>query len=404
MKFNYQARTKEGDIQAGAVEAASRETALKVLQDYRLIVTYLEKAGQEPFYSRRLKIFERVSRKDLVLFSRELSTMFKSEVSLIESLRAIAEETKNPSFKEKILKIGEEVEGGSSLSDALATFPDLFTSFYVNLVKSGEVSGQLSEVLEYLADHLEREYALLQKVLAMTIYPLFILITFTGVLLVMTIFVIPKLISVLVAESQELPLLTKIVVGFTETVRKFIVLIILGIGTLVFSLRRYRKTPEGKKQFDYLFLKIPLIGPLLKMIYLSRFAENLSTLISGGLPIAKALEITSEVVNNRRYQEIIIEAREEVRRGETVSRTLKKYPDFFPPFFSQMVLVGERTGRLSETLLDIVNFYQKEIERGAEVLLSLMEPLLIIILGGAVGILIAAILLPLYQMGSTPIQ
>ncbi|OHA62109.1 MAG: hypothetical protein A2117_00605 [Candidatus Wildermuthbacteria bacterium GWA2_46_15] len=404
MKFNYQARTKEGDIQAGAVEAASREAALKVLQDYSLIVTYLEKAGQEPFYSRRLKIFERVSRKDLVLFSRELSTMFKSEVSLIESLRAIAEETKNPSFKEKILKIGEEVEGGSSLSDALTTFPDLFTSFYVNLVKSGEVSGQLSEVLEYLADHLEREYALLQRILAMTIYPLFILITFTGVLLVMTIFVIPKLISVLVAESQELPLLTKIVVGFTETVRKFIILIILGIGTLVFSLRRYRKTPEGKKQFDYLFLKIPLIGPLFKMIYLSRFAENLSTLISGGLPIAKALEITSEVVNNRRYQEIIIEAREEVRRGETVSRTLKKYPDFFPPFFSQMVLVGEKTGRLSETLLDIVNFYQKEIERGAEVLLSLMEPLLIIILGGAVGILIAAILLPLYQMGSTPIQ
>src|SRR3972149_3579735 len=158
MKFNYQVRTKEGDIQAGVVEAASQEAAANVLQGYNLIVTFLEKAGEEPFYSRSLKIFEKVSRKDLVLFLRELSTMFKSEVSLIEALQAIAEETKNAAFKEKIFKIGEEVEGGTSFSDALAIFPKLFPSFYINLVKSGESSGKLSEILEYLADHLEREY------------------------------------------------------------------------------------------------------------------------------------------------------------------------------------------------------------------------------------------------------
>lgn len=404
MKFNYQARTKEGDIQAGVVEAASREAALKVLQDYALIVTYLEAAAGEPFYSQRLKIFERVSRKDLVLFSRQLSTMFKSEVSLIESLRAIAEETKNPGLKEKILKVGEEVEGGSSFSEALEKFPDLFSPFYINLVKSGEASGKLSEVLQYLADHLEREYALLQRVTTLAIYPLFILVTFLGVLLVMTLFVIPKLLTVLMAESQELPLLTKIVVGFTDFIRRFILLIALAAGLGIFSLRKYRQTPAGKKQFDNFILWLPLIGSLLKMIYLSRFAENLSTLISGGLPIAKALEITAQVVTNQRYQEIILETKEEVRRGEMISRTLKKYPDFFPPFFSQMVLVGEKTGRLSETLLDIVRFYQKEIESGVEVMLSLLEPILIIVLGGAVGVLIAAILLPLYQMGSTPIQ
>jgi len=400
MKFNYQARTKEGDIQAGAVEAASQEAAVNVLQDYDLIVTFLEKAGEEPFYSRSLKIFETVSRKDLVLFLRELSTMFKSEVSLIEALQAIAEETKNVAFKEKIFKIGEEVEGGTSFSDALATFPKLFPSFYINLVKSGESSGKLSEILEYLADHLEREYELARKIIGMVIYPAFVLITFTIVLLVMTIVVIPKLTSSLDLDSQSLPLMTKIVIGFTDALRKYIVFIIAAIIGLIVFLQRYSRTKAGKSNLDAFVLKIPVVGNLLKMIYLTRFAENFSTLISGGLPITKSLEILSGVMNNQCYRDIILETKEEVRRGEMVSKVLKKHPDLVPSFFSQIVLVGERTGRLSETLMDIVAFYEKEIERDIQVLLSLLEPILIIVLGAAVGILIAAVLLPLYQMGS----
>jgi len=399
MKFNYQARTKEGDIQAGVVEAASQETAINILQNYGLIITYLEKAEEGPFYSRSLRIFEKVSRKDLVLFLRELATMFKSEISLIEALRTLAEETKNLNFKEKILKIGESIEGGTSLSEALAIFPDLFPSFYVNLVRSGEVSGKLSDVLEYLADHLEREYDLSQKILTMMIYPIFVLVTFGGVLLVMTLFVIPKMIDVLSSEMQELPLITRVVIGFTNFLRRFIIPIIIVIGALVFSLLRYRKTPEGKKNFDSFLLKIPSVGKVFKMIFVTRLAENLSTLISGGLPITKALEILSGVVDNYCYQEIILEAKEEVRRGEMISKVFKRHPDFIPPFVNQMVLVGERTGRLSETLLHIVRFYEKEIGKDIGVLLSLLEPLMIVILGGAVGVLIAAILLPMYQIG-----
>ena len=399
MKFNYQARTKEGDIQAGVVEAASQETAINILQNYGLIITYLEKAEEGPFYSRSLRIFEKVSRKDLVLFLRELATMFKSEISLIEALRTLAEETKNLNFKEKILRIGESVEGGTSLSEALAIFPDLFPSFYVNLVRSGEVSGKLSDVLGYLADHLEREYDLSQKILTMMIYPIFVLVTFGGVLLAMTLFVIPKMIDVLSSEMQELPLITRVVIGFTNFLRRFIIPIIIVIGALVFSLLRYRKTPEGKKNFDSFLLKIPSVGKVFKMIFVTRLAENLSTLISGGLPITKALEILSGVVDNYCYQEIILEAKEEVRRGEMISKVFKRHPDFIPPFVSQMVLVGERTGRLSETLLHIVRFYEKEIGKDIGVLLSLLEPLMIVILGGAVGVLIAAILLPMYQIG-----
>jgi type IV pilus assembly protein PilC len=402
VKFNYQARTKEGDVQAGVVEAASQEVAVKVLQEYGLVVTFLEQAGEEPFYSKSLGIFQRIGRKDLVLFSRELSAMFKSEVSLVESLRAIAEETKNPTFKEKILKLGETVEAGTSFSAALAGFPELFSDFYINLVKSGEVSGQLSDVLEYLADHLEREYDLLRKISGMMIYPAFVLVVFTGVLLAMSLLVMPKMISMLETESQSLPLITKIVIGFTEFLRKYIILIGAGLVFLVILFKRYSQTEIGKKNIDNFWLKFPLVGRLLKMIYLTRLAENLSTLISGGLPIAEALEIVAKVVGNSRYQDIILETREEVRRGETISYVLKKYPEFVSAFFSQMVLVGEKTGRLSEILLNIVRFYQKEVEGSMENLLSLLEPLMIIILGGAVGILIAAVLLPIYQIGTGP--
>ena len=401
MKFNYQARTKTGDVQAGVIEAASQEAAVNVLQSYELVVTFLKETEEEPFYFRNLKIFEKVSRKDLVLFLRELSIMFKSEVSLVEALQSIAEETKNPVFKESILKMGEEIEGGTSFSDALAVFPKLFSPFYINLVKSGESSGKLSEVLEYLADHLEREYDLARKIISMIVYPAFVLITFTIVLLIMTIIVIPKLTATLDVSSEELPMVTKIVIGFTGAMRKYIFVIIAAIIALIVFLQRYRQTKEGKSKLDALVLKIPIVGNLLKKIYLTRFAENFSTLISGGLPITKSFEILGGVIDNQCYKDLIFEAKEEVRRGEMISKVLKKHPDLMPSFFSQMVLVGERTGRLSETLMNIVAFYEKEIERDIQMLLSMIEPILMIVLGGAVGILIAAVLLPIYQMGGS---
>ncbi len=401
MKFNYQARTKDGDVQAGAVEAASQEAALQVLQSYDLLVTFLEKASAEPFYSRPLKIFQRVSRKELVLFSRELATMFKSEVTLMESLRTIAEETKNLVFREKILKISESIEGGTSFSEALNGFPELFSPFYINLVKSGEISGQLADVLEYLADHMEREFVFLQKIIVMMIYPAFVLVVFVGVLLVMAIKVIPQLLDVVLAEAGELPLVTRIVIFFSNFLRKYFVLLAAGVAGLSVLLGRYYRTSSGKKWFDNFFLKVPVVGSFLKTVHLARFAENLSTLISGGLPIAKALEITADVVSNNNYQKVILEAREEVRRGETISSVLKKYPRLIPPFFGQMVLVGEKTGTLSGVLLNISSFYQKESERAAEAMLGLLEPLMILLLGGAIGVLIAAVLLPLYQGGGT---
>ena len=401
MKFNYQARTKTGEIQAGTVEAPSKEAALTLLHKYGLYVTLLEEIVPLPVYARKIKIFERITRADLVLFSRQLSIMFASKVPLIEALGTLASQTKKTEFREKILKISEEVEGGTALSTALSHHPKIFSPLYISMVRSGEASGKLSEALSYLADHLEREYDLVSKTRGAMIYPAFILVFFLIVITVMLIWVVPQLTKVLEETGQTLPLITQIVIGISKFVRSRGWILIILFLTLAGFIHWYLKTPEGGKFFDRVSLKFPLIGDFLKKTYLSRLAENLSTLISGGLPIARALEITGEVVGNDVYRTIILETRDEVRRGEPISSVLARYPEAFPPVFGQMTLVGERTGTLDTSLMNIVVFYHKEVDRAIDNLLGLLEPILIVFLGLLVALFAISIILPLYQIGVT---
>ncbi len=400
MKFNYQARTKEGEIQTGTVEAPSREAALNLLRKHGLYLTALEKIAARPIYARKIKIFQRTSRKDIVLFSRQLSIMFKSKVSLSETLRTLASQTKNPDFKEKLLTLVENVEGGTSLSQALKNYPKLFSPFYVAMVKSGEVSGNFSDVLNYLANHLEKEYHFLSKIRGAMIYPAMIVFVVLIVLALMMFFVIPNLMKLMEETQQELPFITKVVMGLSVFLKHWGWLVLAGLVGLIFLGLQYYKTSAGKKRLDRLVLRLPLIGDFLKMLYLSRFASNLSTLISGGLPIARALKITGNIIGNSVYKDIILKSQEGVRRGVPISSILEKYPQAFPAMFCQMTLVGEKTGTLDKTLMDVVSFYQKETDRRIDILLSILEPLLIIFLGLVVVGLMAAVLLPLYSMMS----
>ena len=398
MKYNYQARTKKGEVQTGIIEASSREAAIVLLRKYGLYVTILEEATALPIYAKRLKLFEGITRQDIVLFSRQLSIMFKSKVPLVESLNVLSSQTRNLDLKERILDLSEEVEGGTSFSGALSRHPEIFSSFYISMVKAGEVSGTLSESLEYLADHLEREYHLTSKIRGALLYPALIVVVVLLVITMMIFFVIPNLSEVLIGSGSELPTATKIVINSAAFLREFGWVLGLVILLVIFAAFRYYRSQKGKKFFDGLFLKIPVIGPFLKTINLALFAENLSTLISGGLPIASALQTVGEIVGNSRYKEVIFEARDRVRKGETISSVLSAAPEVFPPVFVQMTLVGERTGTLDSTLMNIVNFYKKEIDRTIDNLLSILEPLLIVILGVVVAGLMLAILLPLYQM------
>ena len=397
MKFNYQARTKKGEIQAGVVEASSKEAAILLLQKYGLYITYLEEV-KVPFYARKVTIFKRISRKDIVLFSRQLAIMFSSKVSLVEALTTIASQTKNFEFRERILDLSQEVEGGSTFSKALSRHSQIFSSFYISMVKSGETSGKLSESLSYLADHLEKEYYLISKLRGAMIYPSLVVTVALVVLLVMIFFVIPQVAKVFQESGQALPIITQLVISLSLFLKKWGFLFIgLLVGFIIFVLR-YIKTSEGKENFDKISLRLPIIGELLKMVYLSRFAENLSTLISGGLPIARALETTGEIVGNTVYKRIIFLTRDEVQRGEPISSVLRRYPETFPPLFCQLTLVGEKTGTLQKTLLNIVDFYQKEVDRSTENLLTILEPVLIIFLGVIVAGLMAAVLIPIYKI------
>lgn len=398
MEFNYQARNKKGQVSSGIVEASTQEAAISLLQRRGLYVTFLEEKGRLPIYAKGIKLFEGVSRKDIVLFSRHLSIMFKAKVPLVEALQILSAETKNLNFKEKLFSISEEIKAGTSFSAALSKYPKLFSPFYISMLRAGEASGKLSESLEHLAEHLKKDYELTSKIRGAMVYPALVLVFVFAVLLVMVFFIIPNLTQVLEETGQELPLITQLVLNFSDFLRQgFLILSLFFISIFVFCFKYY-KTEKGKRFFDELFFKIPLLGSFQKMIYLSRFAENLSTLISGGIPVAQSLKITGDIVGNSVYQEVILNAREEVRRGERISLVLRKHPELFSPMFCQMVLVGEETGTLDKTLMDVVDFYQKETERNTEAFLSILEPALIIFLGGIVGIIMFAVLMPLYRL------
>lgn len=398
MKFNYQARTKTGEIRSGVIEASSKEAAAAVLQRYGLYVTFLEETSVQPFWLKKIKLFDRVPKKELVMFSRQFSIMFKSRVSLMESLNVLAGQIRSPLFKEYIEKISEDVRGGVALSQALSYYPKVFSPFYVSMVKAGEASGTLSSSLEYLADHLEREYNLSGKIKGAMVYPCFILIVMFAVLVVMLWFVVPQMTELLKETGQELPFLTRFVLGVSDFLRRWGWLIAVSLAVLLVGVFQFSKSKSGKSFFDEKLLRLPFLGSSLKMICLSRFAENLSVLISGGLSIVQALEITGFIVDNTVYQKIIFAVRDEVRKGGMINTVLVKRPDFFPPVFTQMVLVGERTGTLDSTLMNLVDFYEKEVDRSITVLLSLLEPIMLLFLGLVVGGLVASILMPLYQI------
>lgn len=400
MKFNYQARSKKGEVQTGTVEASSREAAIILLQKHDLFVTFLGLAESKPFYARKIKIFGGVPKKEVVNFSRQLALMFKSKISLVQALHSIAEQTKNSTLREKILMISQEVEGGTRFSQALSAHPKLFSSFYISMVKAGEASGSLSESLTYLADHLERDYHLNSKIQGAMIYPALIVVVVVGVLIMMMYFVIPNMTKVLTETGQELPLITKIVIAISNFTKSWgWLMFLLSIGAYA-GFMRLSKTVEGKRIKDRFYLRVPLLSSFLRTAYLSRFAENLSTLIAGGIPIAQSLEITAEIVGNDAYQQIVFEIKDEVVRGENMSKVLARHPEAFPPILTQMVAIGEKTGTLDQSLMSVVDFYRKEMERSIDNLLSVLEPVMVIFLGGLVAGLMGAVLLPLYKMSS----
>lgn len=400
MKFRYKAKTKEGKVQKGIIEAFSKKGALNVLEKYGFYIISLEEAKKLSFFQQDI-ISQKVSLKDITIFTRQLSVMLKSAISPVEALRSQVFQAEHQEFREKILKIAEMVETGSSLSQAFSTYPKIFDSFYVNSVKSGEASGKVADSLNYLAGHLESEYNLKSKIKGAMIYPIVVITASIAVFGLVMFFIVPRMTSVLEEMSVELPASTKFIIFLSNfTKAGGWILIVVFFAALFFIPQYLKHSEKGKKFYDRLSLQIPVLGDFYKKVYLSRFAENLSVLIKAGLPITQALKITRKIIGNSVYEEIIENTEERVARGETISSVLLRYPKEIPSFLAQMVSTGENTGRLDDTLKNAVDFYGGDIERFVNNLTKIIEPVMIILLGIMVGILVISIFVPLFQLSS----
>jgi len=402
MKYFFVAKDPKGKSQKGIIEASSREAVLDILASQNFFpISIEEESTGKSFLNRKITFFGGVSHKDVVMFSRQLAIMIDANVSPSEALDTLAAQTRNATFKEKIYKISEDVRGGALLSRAFGKYPELFSSFYINMIKSGEVSGDLPRILERIAEHLESEYAIRSKTIGAMIYPVIILIVFVLIFAVIMIFVIPGLVEILESSGQELPIATRMMISVSSAINKFWYLFLLGLAGIIAFFMLYPKTEEGKEITDSLILKIPVINSFVKNLALTRFAENLSALISAGIQITEALDVVAGLVGNNLYRRAILETKDRVIKGESISNVLANYPHIISPLFVQMVSVGEKTGRLDSSLMNIVRFYKQESETFINSLSSIIEPVLMIGLAVMVGFLVAAVILPIYQVSTT---
>jgi len=399
--FLYKARDKQNKLKTGTIEASNKQQVFELLKKYNLLGVSIAEKGEKSFLSKFSGLFSKVSLKSKVVFSRQLATMITSGLSIIQSLRILQEQekTKNKKLWEILKSVTNDVESGITFSEALSKFPNVFSSIYVNLVKSGEVSGKLDEVLERLADQMEKDYDLRGKIKGAMTYPVFVVSVMVLVGGVVVMFVMPQLKTLFEESGSKLPFLTKLLLSTSDWARKFWWVIVLGSVGFVALIRYYLKSKKGRWVWDGFKLKIPIIGTLAKNIYMVRFARTLGTLISSGLSILDSLAIVSDVVGNVRYKDAINKISNQVENGISLSVPLE-HSNLFPSMVSNMVEVGEKTGNVDKVLFKLSEFFDKEVNNAVVTLSTLLEPILLVIMGVGVGVFVGTILLPIYKLAS----
>lgn len=393
--FEYRARDNSGDIRQGVIEAGSQEGAVDTLHQANLIVVSIHEKAQ-PLLT-RLHIGGKVRQKDLVIFSRQISTLFEAQIPVVQALKTLVAETRKKNLQKIISQVLDDITGGLSLSQSMGKHPLVFSSFYVNLVRSGEESGKLQDIFTYLADYTERAYYITSKVRNAMIYPAVVLFTFFVVLGLMMVIVIPRLATIFTETGQELPFYTQAILFLASFLRAWGLLVLFFLIVGVVMAVRWAKTGEGKLFFDRLLVRIPIIGSLFQKLYTARLTDNLKTLISGGIPILRALSVTADVVGNEVYRAALTDAIESVKAGNTISSAFERTPEI-PVLVTGMIRVGESSGRLDFILQSIARFYQREVDTTVDNLVALIEPLLILFLGVAVAVLVSSVMIPLYNL------
>ncbi|MBI1961431.1 MAG: type II secretion system F family protein [Parcubacteria group bacterium] len=398
--FDYLAVNEECEEVVGVVDAVNDEVALGTLTDQGLLVLSLKTREGKRGFAKEITLFARVKVKDLVVFSRQLAVMVSATLPVVAALRILVNQIESVPLKIVVSEVADAVDGGARLSEALARHPKVFSNFYTSMIRSGETAGKLDEVLNYLADQQEKDYDLVSKTRGAMIYPAFILFGLVAVGFVMMVFVIPKLTEVLAESGAALPFTTQLLISISGFFKSFWWLLLLSAAGLFLGLRYYRKTAAGKKHTDFLILKLPVFGPLIfQKMYLVRFTRSLSTLITGGVSLTEALAITADIVGNEVYREVIRQTIREVEDGNPIA-TVFKESTVVPNMVTQMLAVGEQTGRLDTVLNKLSDFYSREVDNAVGNLVTLIEPFILMLMGIGVGIMVAAILLPMYNLAT----
>ncbi|MDP1706491.1 MAG: type II secretion system F family protein [bacterium] len=400
MKFGYKARTKEGELQVGNVESTSREAAISILSSHGLFILSVNAIDKEGWSDRFLEFFRRVRTTEIMIFTRQFATLLASQVPIGDSLRNLYHQTTKPVLKEVVGEVVSDVESGFSLSQAIGRHPGVFSEFYVNMVKSAEVTGRLSETLDFLADYLEKQSILSGKIRNAMTYPIFILVLFIVAVLVMVTMVLPQITPIFEESNVELPIMTKILISGGNFILGWWWAILIMLAIVIMLIIDYFHTEEGKIVFNEIGLRIPILGSVLKQLYVSRFADSVRVLINGGLTIPQAIEVTSHTIGNYIYRDILREAAQKIRQGQLLSQALKA-SEYFPPLVGQLVAIGESTGRLESLLEKVGSFYRRQVEDKVNNMVELIQPLLMVVVGLMVGGLFASILLPLYNLTSS---
>jgi type II secretory pathway component PulF len=396
-KFNYKARTKDGELQVGNVDAANRDGALAILLSHELYVLSIEPVVEDVWYNRILEFLKRVKTQDLMIFTRQFATLLASQVPLSDSLSNLYKQTTKPVLKEAVYEIANDIDAGFSLSQALERHRGIFSDFYVNMVKSAEVTGRLSEVLNFLADYLEKQAALVAKVKNALTYPAFVIGLFVIVVVVMVTMVFPQITPIFSQANIEMPFFTKILLSVGNFLSRWWFFFVIALVAVVVLLIDYFQTSEGKVVLDTIALKVPIVGPLFQKLYISRFAESARVLIKGGLTIPQAVEISSHTIGNAVYEELLHDVANQIRKGKLLSQALAAMPEF-PLLVSQLLSVGESTGRLEDLLSKVNDFYSRQVDDTVNNLVTLLQPVLMVVIGVVVAILFASILLPIYNL------
>ena len=399
MFFNYKAIDQKGSENRGSIDAISLEVAISSLQRRGLVIESINPADKKSFFQKDFSMFSRVSNKDVVVLSRQLATLFAAQVSALRVFRLLASETENLMLAKTLTAVADDLQAGSAISKALAKYPKVFSEFYVNMVRSGEESGKLDQVFIFLADHLDRSYEVNSKARNALIYPAFVVFTFVVVMILMLTVVIPKISTILTDSGQEVPIYTKIVIGLSHFFVTYGVFILAAAVIGGFFLYRFLKTPAGRLSLDDIKIKIPFVKNLYQKLYLSRISDNMNTMLISGIPMVRALEITSEVVSNEIYKRALIDAMEAVKGGRSVSDALAE-KRIIPGIMIQMIKVGEESGELGSILKTLSDFYEREVVNAVDTLVDLIEPIMIVLLGLGVGFLLASVLIPIYNISA----